>query len=139
MTQDLTQTRRSSALVELRDLQLTADIGTYGPNDVPPDIHLLDLTLGIAVDQVLIAQDGMAHVFDYDLLILEVDRLSGDGHYETQERLMTRIALACAAHPSVQTIEISLKKWPVRSGNGSLGVRLILDEAQTDGLRAPSP
>ena len=139
MTQDLTQTRRSSALVELRDLQLTADIGTYGPNDVPPDIHLLDLTLGIAVDQVLIAQDGMAHVFDYDPLILEIDRLSGDGHYETQERLMTLIALACAAHPADQTSEISLKKWPVRSGNGSLGVRLILDEAQTDGLRAPSP
>jgi len=128
-------TQPSSAVIELRDLQLQTEIGTYGPNDTRPDMHVLDLKLGIAVKQVLIPHDGMAHVFDYDPLIAEIDRLSGDGHYETQERLMTRIALACAAHPAVLTIEISLKKWPVRSGNGSLGVRLELNEADTDALR----
>lgn len=128
-------TRPSSAVIDLRDLQLQTEIGTYGPNDTRPDIHLLDLKLGIAVKQVLIPHDGMAHVFDYDPLIAEIDRLSGDGHYETQERLMTRIALACATYPAVLTIEISLKKWPVRSGNGSLGVRLELNEADTDALR----
>jgi hypothetical protein len=32
-------------------------------------------------------------------------------------------------------MEISLKKSPVRSGNGSLGVRLSLDEIATDALR----
>lgn len=124
-----------TARVELRDLQLKTDIGTYGPDDTKPDMHLLDLTLGIAVDRVLIAQDGMAHVFDYDPLVLEIDRLAGDGHYETQERLMSRIAVACAAHLEIKTIEIGLKKSPVRSGNGSLGIRLFLDEAATDSLR----
>ena len=100
----------SSAVIELRDLQLKTDIGTYGPDDTRPDVHLLDLTLGISVNQVLISQDGMAHVFDYDPLIAEIERLAADGHYETQERLMTRIASACAAHPAIQRIEICLKK-----------------------------
>jgi dihydroneopterin aldolase len=126
----------SSAVIELRDLQLKTDIGTYGPDDTRPDVHLLDLILGISVNQVVIFQDGMAHVFDYDPLITEIDRLAADGHYETQERLMTRIAIACAAHPAVQRIEICLKKSPVRSGSGSLGVRLTLDAITTDGLRS---
>ena len=125
----------SSAVIELRDLQLKTDIGTYGPHDTRPDVHLLDLTLGIAVNQVLIVQDDMSQVFDYDPLIVEIDRLAADGHYETQELLITRIAAACAAHPAIQRIEISLKKSPVRSGSGSLGVRLTLDEMATDSLR----
>ena len=122
----------SSAVIELRGLQLKTDIGTYGPDDTRPDVHLLDLTLGISVNQVVISQDGMAHVFDYDPLITEIDRLAADGHYETQERLMTQIASACAAHPAIQRIEIRLKKSPVRSGSGSLGVCLTLDEITTD-------
>ncbi|CAN1534692.1 FolB Dihydroneopterin aldolase [Burkholderiaceae bacterium] len=128
----------SSAVVELRDLHLKTDIGTYGPDDTRPEVHLLDLTLAISVNQVLISQDGMAHVFDYDPLIAEIDRLAADGHYETQERLITRIAIACAAYPAIRRIEICLKKSPVRSGSGSLGVRLTLDEIATDELR-PNP
>jgi len=99
----------SAAVIELRDLQLKTDIGTYGPDDVKPDVHVLDLSLGIAVDQVLIALDGMAHVFDYDPLILEIDRLAADGHYETQERLITRIAAACAAHPAIRYMDLPEK------------------------------
>jgi dihydroneopterin aldolase len=128
----------ATAVVELRDLQLITDIGTYSPNDTRPDVHLLDVTLGIAVDQVVIDQDGMSHVFDYDPLVVEIDRLAADGHYETQERLITRIASACAAHPAIQHIEIALRKSPVRSGNGSLGIRLKLDERATDALRVKS-
>ena len=125
----------SSAFIELRDLQLKTDIGTYGPKDIKPEVHLLDLTLGISVDRVLISQDGMPFVFDYDPLITEIDRLAADGHYETQERLMTRIASACAAHRAIQWIEICLKKSPVRTGSGSLGVRLMLDKTATEALR----
>jgi dihydroneopterin aldolase len=129
----------NSAVIELRDLQLKTDIGTYGPHDTKPDMHILDLTLGIAVNQVVIARDGMEHVFDYDPLILEIDRIAADGHYETQERLMTRIASVCAAHPAILHMEISLKKSPVRLGSGSLGVRLWLDESSTTALRADPP
>ena len=125
----------SSAVIELRDLQLKTDIGTYGLDDTRPDIHILDLTLGISVNQVVISQDGMAHVFDYDPLIKEIERLASDGHYETQERLMTRIASACAVHPAIEWIEICLKKSPVRSVSRSLGIRLTLDEIDTNGLR----
>ncbi len=128
--------KASLATVELRDLHLKTNIGTYGPDDTRPDVHLLDLSLGISVNQVIISQDGMAHVFDYDPLIMEIDRLAADGHYETQERLMTRIAGACAAYPAIQQIEICLKKSPVRSGSGSLGVRLTLDEMATEAIRS---
>ena len=127
--------RSKLAHIELRDMQLITDIGSYGQNDTKPDAHLLDLTLGIAMHQVVIEHDGMEHVFDYDPLIFEIDRLAADGHYETQERLMTRIATACAVHPAIKSIEISLRKLPVRSGTGSLGVRLCLDEKETDELR----
>ena len=123
------------AFIELRDLRLTTQIGTYGPNDTKPDVHILDLILGIDANQVLIARDGMERVFDYDPLISEIDRLAGDGHYETQERLMTRIAHACAAYAEIKTVEVYLKKAPVRQGNGSLGVRLLLNETATDSLR----
>jgi dihydroneopterin aldolase len=128
--------KASLASVELRDLHLKTDIGTYGSNDTKPDVHILDLTLGISVSQVILSQDGMAHVFDYDPLITEIDRLAADGHYETQERLMTRIAGACAAYLAIQRIEIYLKKSPVRLGSGSLGVRLTLDEMATEALRS---
>lgn len=126
----------SSAVIELRDLHLQTNIGTYGPNDTRPDVHILDLTLGISVNQVLIAQDGMERVFDYDPLVTEIDRLAADVHYDTQERLITRIASACAAYPAIQYMEICLKKSPVRSGSGSLGVRLTLDAVATNTLRS---
>jgi len=121
--------------IELRDLQLAARIGTYGPKDVVPDVHLFDLTMTIAPDLVLIAQDGMAHVFDYDPLISQIDALARDGHYETQERLITLIAEACAAYPAIKALDICLRKRPVLSGSGTLGVRLVLDEENLAMLR----
>ena len=124
----------TQAFIELRDLLLKTQIGTYGPNDTRPDVHLLDLTLGIDTGKVLISTDEMRRVFDYDPLVAEIDRLAGDGHYETHERLMTRIAQACAAYAEIKTIEICLRKAPVRNGNGSLGVRLVLNEASTTKL-----
>ena len=121
--------------VELKDLKIPAQIGTYGPDEVVPEAHLLDLTLTIAPDLVLIAQDGMAHVFDYDPLIRQIDSLARERHYETQERLMTRIAYACAAYSVIKALDICLRKRPVLAGSGSLGVRLILDAEALTGLR----
>jgi dihydroneopterin aldolase len=126
---------KNYACVELCDLEIDTDIGTYGPNDTRPDKHLLDLTLHIASHKVLIAQDGMAYVFDYDPLIAEIDRLAGDCHYETQERLITRIVAACAACAEVDAVDIYLRKLPVRNGSGSLGVRLSIDAMTLDGMR----
>jgi dihydroneopterin aldolase len=124
-----------SACVELRDLQLNTNIGTYGPNDVVPDAHTLDLTLWLSPALVLIEQDGMAHVFDYDPLMADIDRLAADGHYETQERLITRIVHACAIYPAIEALEIGLRKSPVRQGSGSLGVRLSVDAKTLSALR----
>jgi dihydroneopterin aldolase len=121
--------------IELKDLHLATRIGTYAPGDTVPEYHALDLTLWIDPGLVLIAQDGMAHVFDYDPLVIEIERLAADGLYDTQERLMTRIVQACAAYPAIKALEIALRKFPVRAGSGSLGVRLVVDGAQLQRMR----
>ncbi len=121
--------------IELTDLKLNTDIGTYSDDDVVPSAHLLDLTLSIDPALVLIEKDGMAHIFDYDPLIAEIDGLARDGHYETQERLITRIVAACAAQPQINAVEICLRKTPVIGNSGALGVRLVVDADQLAQLR----
>jgi dihydroneopterin aldolase len=124
------------ACIELKDLKLRTKIGTYQPGDTVPDEHVLNLTLWIDAGFVLIEEDGMTHVFDYDPLVLEIDRLAGDCHYETQERLISRIVQACSFYSEISSLEISLRKSPVHNNSGSLGVRLHLDETALNQLRA---
>jgi hypothetical protein len=42
---------------------------------------------------------------------------------------MTRIVEACTKYSEIQSIEISLRKLPIRGESGSLGVRLKMDQA----------
>lgn len=125
-----TTTLPTASCIELKNFHLSTRIGTCAPGDTVPDYHALDLTLWIDPSLVLIAHDGMAHVFDYDPLVVEIERLAADGLYDTQERLMTRIVQACAAYPAIKALEIALRKFPVRAGSGSLGVRLVVSGAQ---------
>ena len=122
-------------LVELHALKLPVDLGTYGPEDVIPDEHLLDLTLEIDPGLVLIDTDEMERVFDYDPLVSEILNLARDGHYKTQERLMTRIAIACASYSQILSVGMKMYKTPVHEGTGSLGVRLQLDNDELGQLR----
>jgi dihydroneopterin aldolase len=126
----------STACIELKDLQLNTQIGTYAPGATIPDQHLLDLTLWISPKLVLISEDLMDRVFDYDPLVIEIERLAADGHYETQERLATRIVEACAQHPEIQSLEIRLSKTPVREGSGVLGIKLSVDVNTLTSMRA---
>ena len=120
----MTMPTSTASQIELKDFHLATRIGTYAPSDTVPEYHALDLTLWVDSDLVLIAQDGMAHVFDYDPLVVE-----------TQERLMTRIVQACAAYPVIEALDIALRKFPVRAGSGSLGVRLVVDGARLQRMR----
>jgi dihydroneopterin aldolase len=129
----------SLASIELRDLKLNTQIGSYAPGAIIPKQHLLDLTLWIDAKLVLISQDVMENVFDYDPLIIEIDRLAGDCHYETQERLITRIIEACARYSEIKAMDIGLRKLPVHAESGSLGVRLSVDSLTLNNFRAPSP
>lgn len=129
----------AQATIDLRGLKLATDLGTYGPDDVVPEAHLLDLTLGIDARYVLIDRDAMEAVFDYDPLIAEIDRLARDGHYETQERLMTRILEACAAHPEIESVAMALTKTPVLAGSGTLGMRVKVDAEALAALRECTP
>ena len=126
---------KTNACIELKDLKLSTQIGTYGPGAIIPKQHLLDLTLWIDSKWVLISEDCMEHVFDYDPLIIKINALAGDGHYETQERLMTRIAQACANYHEIESLEIYLRKYPVSAGSGSLGVRVFINPATLSNLR----
>ena len=124
------------ASIELKGLTLSTNIGTYQEGDVVPDEHVLDLILWIDAGLVLIEEDGMEYVFDYDPLVLEINRLASDCHYETQERLISRIVQACSVYSEITSLEISLRKSPVHNNSGSLGVRLHLDETALNQLRA---
>lgn len=123
------------AIVELKDFVLNADIGTYAPGQVVPRYHTLDLTLWINPKLVFIPVDGMKQVFDYDPLVAEIRNLAADGHYETQERLISRIVQACAVYPVIEAIDLSLRKFPVSADSGSLGVRLSISDAELRELR----
>ena len=125
----------TNACIELKDLKLQTQIGTYGPGAIVPKQHLLDLTLWIDSKLVLISEDVMENVFDYDPLVIEINRLASNGHYETQERLMTRITQACSTYPEIESLEISLRKLPVSAGSGSLGVRLSIDKTTLNRIR----
>ena len=122
--------------IELKRLHLDLSLGTYGPDDVVPDLHLLDLTLSIDPRLVLIDVDDMDYVFDYDPLISKIDRLARVGHYHTQERLMALIVAACAAYEEIEAVELSLSKYPVLRESGELGVRLSIESEELRKLRA---
>jgi dihydroneopterin aldolase len=98
--------------IELTDLILPAKIGTYASGDTVPEAHVLNLTFSIDPSLVMIERDGMKHVFDYDPLVAEIDRLARDGHYDTQEWLISRIAGACAAYTEITCLVIGLHKHP---------------------------
>lgn len=115
-----------TSTIELRDMILPTQIGTYGPNDVMPDHHLLDLVLFVDASQVLIPKDDMVHVFDYDPMVAAIHGVAGAGHRATQEWLITEIAAICAAYPDIKSAEIYLRKFPVFEQSGTLGLRLSL-------------
>jgi dihydroneopterin aldolase len=121
--------------IELTDLILPAKIGTYTSGDTVPEAHVLNLTFSIDPSLVMIERDGMKHVFDYDPLVAEIDRLARDGPYDTQEWLISRIAGACAAYTEITCLVIGLHKHPVRDGSGALGVCLELNTNDLADLR----
>ena len=124
-----------TSTIELRDMILPTDIGTYGPDNPMPDHHLLDLILSIAPTKVLIPSDGMVHVFDYDPLIVDIRTLAKTGHRETQEWLISQIAHLCATFNNIQGADIFLRKSPIHQESGTLGVRLTLQQDDLAKLR----
>jgi len=126
------------SVIELKSLELPVSLGTYGPEDVVPSAHILDLTLTIDPSLVFIEDDNMDRVFDYDPLVARIDEIARDGHYHTQERLITRIVGLCASFPVIEGVEISVSKAPVMHDSGRLGVRLIVGAYEMAELRKGS-
>jgi dihydroneopterin aldolase len=123
------------SVIELKGLELKVSLGTYGQNDVVPSAHILDLTLTIDSRLAFIDEDSMDRVFDYDPLLAQIDEIARDGHYHTQERLMTRIVELCASYAVIEGVDISISKTPVMHDSGCLGVRLIVGADEMAELR----
>jgi|TARA_B110000305_G_scaffold194514_1_gene218597 dihydroneopterin aldolase len=123
------------ARIELTDLILNIEIGSYSSKDIVPDKHILDLALLIDPTLVLIDEDEMDRVFDYDPLILEIQRKAEEMRYETQERFITRIVDECVRYREIKSIEVFLRKTPVLGLSGELGVRLEVEEPDVINLR----
>jgi len=125
----------NQAFIELKDLALSTKIGSEQYVQQHSETHLLDLTLLIDTKLVLIGDDDMGKVFDYDPLITEITKLSENIRYETQERLMTLVVEVCATYRQINAVEIYLRKSPVLADSGSLGVRLFVDKVALSNMR----
>lgn len=123
------------ARIELTDLILNIEIGSYSSKDIVPDKHILDLALLIDPKLVLIDKDEMDRVFDYDPLILEIQRKAEEMRYESQERFITRIVDECVRYREIKSIEVFLRKTPILGLSGELGVRLEVEEPDVINLR----
>ena len=123
------------AQVELTNLDLNIEIGTYTDSDVVPDRHTIDLTLEIEPSLVLIDKDQMDRVFDYDPLISKIQNLTGGRRYETQERFITLVVEECAKFREIESVQILLRKSPVSRSSGELGVSLRINGPDLKKLR----
>ena len=124
------------ANIELTNLDLDIQIGSYTESDVVPDKHILDIVLSINPELVLIDEDKMDRVFDYDPLIGAIQQMAAEMHYETQERFLTRIADMCAKEEEIMDVEIFLRKFPVSGSSGELGIRLKINELDLNALKS---
>ena len=121
--------------IELFDLELDVVIGSYKDYGITPDKHIIDLTLLIEPSFVIIENDKMDHVFDYDPLIKGINTLAREAHYETQEMLITLIVKECSSYEAIKGLDLFLRKSPVSHSTGKLGVRIVLDEKDLNKLR----
>ncbi|MGC6390969.1 MAG: dihydroneopterin aldolase [Alphaproteobacteria bacterium] len=126
----------SRASITLQQFKIKPDIGVYGADDIVPDYHLLDLTLSLSPRQLLIDEDSMAHVFDYDPLVTKIKELASQQHYMTQEYLLFRIVRCCFDEDDIKGVNAWLRKFPVDT-TGQLGVRIDLCREDFESMFKP--
>ena len=120
--------------VKLRGLSLNCDIGSYAMSEVVPNKHRLDMELLVEKNLILIEEDEMAAVFDYDPLVEEIIQISLSGKFNTQEKLITLILKACLKYNQIKALSLFLYKAPVRE-DGELGITVRIDEQELEKMR----
>lgn len=125
--------------IEFESLSLQTQIGTFADGQTDPYSHSLDLMIVVDSSLVLIDEDDMQRVFDYDPLLEQIHTLAQERVYETQEMLLTRILACCSAYAAIQGVELCLKKTRQDPGQGAshatIGVRLLVSGQELDALR----
>ena len=122
------------AQIQLNNLTLPCNIGTYETDDVVPDAHVLDMVLYFDKSWVIIGADQMDRVFDYDPLIRKILEIAAAEKYETQEYLMSLIFQCCFDHAEIHAADLFLRKLPVRD-DGALGVQVTLTRTEFEEMR----
>ncbi|MEO1689092.1 MAG: dihydroneopterin aldolase [Pseudomonadota bacterium] len=129
--------------IELIDLQVDLMPGPNGgrsaPGEAGPQRNLLDMTLRIDPSMVLIPDDSMDRVFDYDPVVAELRRIAAAEIYQTHERMLTLMAEALAVWPQIGSAMLFLRKPADPDRGGALGLRLTLDAPALAALRAAPP
>lgn len=123
------------AQIRLNDLTLPCHIGTYETDDIIPDAHILDMVLYLDKSWVVINDDQMDRVFDYDPLIRNLLHVAGAQKYETQEYLISLMFQRCFDHCEIHAVDLYLRKSPVRS-DGALGVQVSLTRAEFEDMNS---
>ena len=125
--------------IELTDVPVKAQICVAVPGESDPYEHSLDLTLVVDPSLVLVKEDGMRHVFDYDPLLEKIHAVSQNKQFDTQEYLASLIVRCCAQFEQIEAVEICLKKYrPDGAGGkicGTIGVRLVVTGDDLAALR----
>ena len=106
-------------------------------NEVVPNKHRLDMELLVEKNLILIEDDKMANVFDYDPLVEEITQISSIGKFNTQEKLITLILKACLKYHQIKAVSLFLYKTPVRE-DGELGITVNISERELEKLRQHS-
>ena len=83
---------------------------------------------------ILIEEDEMAAVFDYDPLVEEIIQISLSGKFNTQEKLITLILKACLKYYQIKALSLFLYNAPVRE-DGELGITVRIDEQELEKMR----
>jgi dihydroneopterin aldolase len=84
---------------------------------------------------VVINDDQMDRVFDYDPLIRNLLHVAGAQKYETQEYLISLMFQRCFDHCEIHAVDLYLRKSPVRS-DGALGVQVSLTRAEFEDMNS---
>lgn len=106
--------------IEITSVPIKAHIGIFSDGSSDPYEHSLDLKLAVDPSLVLIDEDSMQHVFDYDRLLEEIHHISQHQHYETQEMLASLIVRCCAGFSAIESVEVCLKKFRSDGHGGTI-------------------
>ena len=108
--------------VFVRDLSLTASVGTHAHERLQSQTVVINLDL--AVLETAPAPASLADVVCYEAAIDAIKAILGSGHIELVETVAERIAQACLRDARVESARVRVEKPTAVTDAGSVGVEI---------------